>query len=154
MRNEQHADPWTLLGVPRHADAGAIKRAYRRKALHLHPDRDPSPGAAERFRRSHQAYLHALQAPPSRQPHNSPPAAAPRPRSVVHDRPATRRERLIFRALHLTGLCFSLGLLAGVALGFLFERALSLQLMLALPGLAILPDSLAGLRPATTKAGA
>jgi hypothetical protein len=136
-----------MLGVPRDAAPEAIKRAYRRLALRHHPDRDPSPDAAERFRRLHRAYRLALEAP-------CPPpverTAAQRPavrRAPVPDqRPPTRRDRFLFRALHATGCCFALVLLATVGLAFVRDLGVAVQLLLALPGLAILPDSIAGLR--------
>jgi len=51
------ADPYTLLGVPRTADDAAIKKAYRKLAKELHPDRNKdNPKASERFSKVTQAY--------------------------------------------------------------------------------------------------
>lgn len=45
-----------VLGVPRDADAAAIKRAFRKLAMALHPDRNPAPDAGERFKAARAAY--------------------------------------------------------------------------------------------------
>lgn len=51
------ADPYTVLGVPRTADAAEIKAAYRKLALKYHPDRNPGDAAAEeRFKELSEAY--------------------------------------------------------------------------------------------------
>jgi DnaJ-class molecular chaperone len=51
------ADPYTTLGLSRGADDGAIKKAYRKLAKELHPDRNQdNPGAAARFSEVTQAY--------------------------------------------------------------------------------------------------
>ncbi len=50
------ADYYALLEVSRDASADEIKRAYRRLALQLHPDTNPDPAAAERFKEIAQAY--------------------------------------------------------------------------------------------------
>jgi molecular chaperone DnaJ len=49
-------DYYEVLGVPRAADAGAIKDAFRKLAMQYHPDRNKEPGAEERFREIAEAY--------------------------------------------------------------------------------------------------
>jgi molecular chaperone DnaJ len=50
------ADYYELLEVRPDASADEIKRAYRRLARQLHPDTNPDPTAAERFKEIAQAY--------------------------------------------------------------------------------------------------
>jgi DnaJ-class molecular chaperone len=51
------ADPYTLLGVPRTATEADIKKAYRKLAKELHPDRNTdNPKAAEKFSQVTSAY--------------------------------------------------------------------------------------------------
>ncbi|CBZ35006.1 hypothetical protein, conserved [Leishmania donovani] len=49
-------DYYGLLGVPTDATARQIKEAYNQKVLHIHPDRNPSPDAAQQFDRITKAY--------------------------------------------------------------------------------------------------
>jgi DnaJ-class molecular chaperone len=50
-------DPYRVLNVPRNADPGAIKAAYRKLAKSLHPDRNPGDAKAEqRFKDLTRAY--------------------------------------------------------------------------------------------------
>jgi molecular chaperone DnaJ len=50
-------DYYEILGVPRDADDGQIKSAYRRLALQHHPDRNPeNRGAEEKFKEAAEAY--------------------------------------------------------------------------------------------------
>jgi molecular chaperone DnaJ len=50
-------DYYEVLGVPRDADADAVKSAYRKAAMKSHPDRNPGDaGAAERFKEIAEAY--------------------------------------------------------------------------------------------------
>lgn len=47
---------YALLGVVPGATGDELKAAFRRQALHLHPDRNREPDAAERFRQAKEAY--------------------------------------------------------------------------------------------------
>ena len=49
-------DLYDTLGVPRDADADAIKKAYRKLARQLHPDVNPDPETQERFKEVTHAY--------------------------------------------------------------------------------------------------
>jgi molecular chaperone DnaJ len=49
-------DYYEVLGVSRQSDPGEIKKAFRKLALDFHPDRNPSPEAAEKFREAQEAY--------------------------------------------------------------------------------------------------
>ena len=50
------SSPWGVLGVSREADLDDCKEAYRKLALALHPDTNPSPDAAARFAAVVEAY--------------------------------------------------------------------------------------------------
>jgi len=49
-------DHYQKLGVSPSATADLIKAAYRKKAALYHPDKNPSPDAAARFREAQEAY--------------------------------------------------------------------------------------------------
>jgi curved DNA-binding protein CbpA len=49
-------DHYATLGVAPGATADLIKAAYRKKAAQYHPDKNPSPDAAARFREAQEAY--------------------------------------------------------------------------------------------------
>lgn len=49
-------DHYSRLGISPAATADLIKAAYRKKAAQFHPDKNPSPDAATRFREVQEAY--------------------------------------------------------------------------------------------------
>lgn len=49
-------DYYSILGVPRDADADAIRKAYRKLAHRYHPDVSQDPAAEERFKEIAEAY--------------------------------------------------------------------------------------------------
>ena len=49
-------DPYEILGVSPTAPAEDIKLAYRKAARLYHPDKNPDPAAADRFRSIQSAY--------------------------------------------------------------------------------------------------
>lgn len=49
-------DYYSILQVDRHASAAVIKAAYRKLAVHYHPDINKQPDATERFQQINEAY--------------------------------------------------------------------------------------------------
>lgn len=50
-------DYYDILGISKNASAAEIKKAYRKKAIEFHPDRNPNdPKAEEMFKKSAEAY--------------------------------------------------------------------------------------------------
>ncbi|MSX83414.1 MAG: DnaJ domain-containing protein, partial [Actinobacteria bacterium] len=58
-------DYYAALGVPKNADADAIKKAYRKLAVEFHPDKNKGDAAAEeRFKEISEA--HSVLSDPAR----------------------------------------------------------------------------------------
>jgi hypothetical protein len=74
-----------LLGVPHDAAPAAVRKAFRAQARALHPDRNPSPDAAEAFARARAAYELLLQAPTAPEGRRCPVSASRPPRPDSHD---------------------------------------------------------------------
>ena len=82
-------DFYAVLGVPKDADAAAIKKAYRKLARQLHPDQNPGDAAAEaRFKDIGEAYA-VLSDPEQRQQYDQLRAMAGGARFTAGGRPGT-----------------------------------------------------------------
>ncbi|MBO9568658.1 MAG: DnaJ domain-containing protein [Cellulomonas iranensis] len=80
-------DFYAVLGVPKDADAAAIKKAYRKLARQLHPDQNPGDAAAEaRFKDIGEAYA-VLSDPEQRQQYDQLRAMAGGARFTAGGRP-------------------------------------------------------------------
>jgi hypothetical protein len=54
--SEQAANFYSVMGTPRDASLTDIKKAFRARSVDLHPDKNPSPTAAEEFSRLRLAF--------------------------------------------------------------------------------------------------
>ncbi|HRH69006.1 MAG TPA: J domain-containing protein [Flavobacteriales bacterium] len=160
-------DHYRVLGVPRSASAKEIKQAYRDRVKSCHPDKNTSPQAASLFRLVHEAYSE-LNDPDRRQLYderlqfyrsagqpNAYPGSGPisnqrkgpfRKTEPHFEGPVRPVQRFAFVGLHVTGLCFGVGLIAGILVGTVFFHWPPGTLLFCLPGIALIPDSLAGIR--------
>ena len=49
-------DYYSILGVARNVNDEEIRKAFRKKAMEFHPDRNKSPNAEEKFKEINEAY--------------------------------------------------------------------------------------------------
>lgn len=161
MEHPLRYDHYKVLGVPRDADARLIKRAYRDRVKQWHPDRNGAPNASEVFHALHEAYSTLIDSDlrtayderlrfyrtaaqpkePDRGTHNTHVR-----RDGTGDPPPTSMDRAAFKGLHLTGLAFGVLMVLGICFGCTFLGWPMYVLFFTLPGLAVIPDSVAGLR--------
>ena len=80
-------DPYDVLGVASNADDADIRQAFRRLAARWHPDRNPAPEAAARFRDAQRAY-ELLSDPERRRAHDE------RRRKMLLDDPQETARRM------------------------------------------------------------
>jgi hypothetical protein len=157
MHGTLRYDHYRVLGIARDASPQQVKRAYRDLVKACHPDRNDSPQASTLFHAVHAAYEtlrdsdrrraydeRLLNYRPVQQP---PPPVQPRAtgrRYAMRDgRPVSR---FAFVGLHVTGLCFSVSLISGILVGITFLDWPLYIIALTLPGIVLIPESLAGLR--------
>ena len=147
-------DHYRVLGVDRSASEQEIKRAYRALVKHCHPDRNPDPAAVRIFHAVHEAYTTLMDAD-ARAAHDAllrtrDALYAPHRTSTIRNTPLRvpdiRTRHWAFVGLHITGLVFGLSLLISITFGTVFLGWPMYSLALTIPGLVVLPDSLAGLR--------
>jgi hypothetical protein len=152
-------DHYIVLGLARDAGRSEIKRVYRERVKLWHPDRNQSPQAAEVFNAVHEAYR-VLSEPTLRaaydqrlqryRPASGQPSDQPVPpvrRRAHRDRDADLPvNRFAFIGLHVTGLVFGVMLVLGILTGIVFFSWPSYFILFCAPGMAVIPDSIAGLR--------
>jgi curved DNA-binding protein CbpA len=152
-------DHYIVLGVARDATLADIKRAYRERVKQWHPDRNHSPQAGEVFSAVHDAYR-VLCEPALREAYDQrlqryrPITDQTADRQSPHPRNTTGRNsdidlpvnRFAFIGLHMTGLLFGVSLVLGILTGIVFFGWPGYFIVFTAPGMAVIPDSVAGLR--------
>ncbi|MCB0795674.1 MAG: J domain-containing protein [Flavobacteriales bacterium] len=154
-------DHYKLLGLGRNSSASQLKVRFRSLAKRYHPDVNGSPRAAEVFRAIHEAYRVLSDAQLRKEydellDRSRPVQQRPTQDRVVRRpivRPPTPVDVFAYRGLHVTGLLFGSVLIGGILIGTTFLDWPFLTLIFCLPGMAVIPDSLEGLRQRRGQAG-
>lgn len=156
-------DHYKVLGIDRDASSDIIKQAYREKVKFCHPDRNPSPKAAEAFNAVQEAYDELID-PQAREAYNERmffyqpmvgtvhPDPAYRPNAVKPDR-ESERATWSFAALHLVGILFATAMGVNSVVGILFREWPIYTFIFSLPALLVLPDAIGGFRKAVKSWG-
>ena len=58
FRIKKCKDYYEILGVEKEATENDLKKAYRKLALQMHPDKNKAPGSTEAFKGKHLALVH------------------------------------------------------------------------------------------------
>lgn len=156
MHGPLRYDHYRVLGIDRNASPQEIKRAYRNRVKLCHPDRNGTPQAGTLFCAVHEAY-ETLREPERRRLYDDRLAgyrSAPQPTTQWYTQgsrqhptvPDYRVSRFAFIGLHITGLCFGLSVVMGILVGITFLGWPVYVLVFTLPGLVVIPESIAGLR--------
>ena len=156
MHGTLRYDHYRVLGIARDATPQQVKQAYRDRVKTCHPDRNDSPQANLLFHAVHEAYETLRNAElrkaydarlaayrPQQQAPPAPDPARTRRYAQAPDRPVSR---FAFVGLHLTGLGFGIALVGGIVLGVSFFDWPLYTMLFVIPGVVVIPDSLAGLR--------
>ena len=143
---------YDLLGLPETASQDAIRKAYRKLAFALHPDRNPGEDARDRFIEIKEAYESLLETPEDTredvgqivQQAVSAAFEVERRRGSVRVGKTWQQVRVDLRRAPLAVLAEKLTTLrcaAGVALGLAFAVAAPFVLPLALAGFELAPSA-------------
>lgn len=155
MHEPLRYDHYRVLGIPRDASLLEVKRAYRERVKACHPDRNGSPQATTLFHAVHAAY-ETLRDVQRRQAYDerlvgyrSVHQPVPHPKRTHRACSGTRERpvpRFAFVGLHVTGLCFATALIGVSLVGVTFLNWPMYTILFCVPGIVVIPDSLAGLR--------
>ncbi|MFZ1331952.1 MAG: J domain-containing protein [Flavobacteriales bacterium] len=164
MAERLNYDHYKVLGVRKDASSETIKRAYRDRVKQCHPDVNASPGAHTRFLVVSEAY-NVLSDPYRRMifdhqlvghlSKHVTPKATDRRRKAPHQHDAEPDRSVpyfAFVGLHLTGLIFGVSIVLGVMAGYTLLDWPAYVMLLTVPGVVVIPDSIEGLRIARRSA--
>lgn len=156
MQEPLRYDHYRVLGIARDASQQEVKRAYRERVKTCHPDRNGTPQASTLFHAVHAAYetlrdedrrlAYDERLVNYRPTYKTPPPPTPTYRRAYATGRVRPVSRFAFIGLHITGLCFGVSLITSMLVGITFFNWPLFAILFCIPGIVVLPDSLAGLR--------